>query len=783
MAIEFKRFPKKIRADRVRIRAAPTDPLCYDVSLSSAGALESTNEEPRALGIRHQHAAQRAVFAYCILSAIVCAIALCIVLRVYRLNLHVPFTYWGDALYFDAWVKGLMQGHLPWHHPRLGAPFGADWRDFPINLTIEALVVRVLAIFTSSSGLVLNLLWMLSLAMCAGLATYALQRLGIERWTAASLGVIYALQPFAFYRGVAHLNLVFYLVPLLATGAIEIAAGRLPHSQKHEPRPGRSGLRRLIAIFPGIPLYLVLACVAQGFSYIYNAFFSVVIFTVAALIAFIVFRRRSLLITGLIATFIICSTTLINLTPSVIYWTEHGRNPAMAYKTPVDAETYGLKLRHLLTPVPDNPLPPLRYIEKKLDNAGFTGENENAMSKLGTIGSIGLLFLLGSALVFCLHPSIQSELYGRVLGACSALTLACLLLATVGGFGTFFNVFVAPDIRCYDRIVVFVDFFAITAVGLLLTRAFTRLDHLKWSKLVPVGALAVLVVFGVSDQAVTATYRDNIPRESQFGSDASFVRAIESTLPRGASVFQLPFTDFPAEGPPFRMREYDQSRPYLCSDTLRWSWGGISGREAGEWARQTSALPVKEMLANLSAAGFSGLWIDRFGYAPGTSPEREIAVELGSRPLLRSDGRIAFYNLSAYRERLRTSSMLGNATGKHVEVTFLQGFYGEERNGSHIRRWCSQHDLMLIHNGLPQSRTVKLMMTLQTNGAKEILTISSMGRSETIKIAGQKAYTRTLELPARGSASVFFDCKGGPINAPADPRSVYFGLIDPRVVE
>jgi len=358
------------------------------------------------------------------------------------------------------------------------------------------------------------------------------------------------------------------------------------------------------------------------------------------------------------------------------------------------------------------------------------------------------------------------------------------LLATVGGFGSLFNVFVAPDIRCYTRIVVFIEFFAIAAIGLLLTRVSLWFRRRNWSKPVLAGALGLLVAFGVSDQAVTAGYRDNLSRERQFKLDDAFVKSVESVLPRNALVFQLPFTDFPAEAPPFHMLEYDQSRPYLHSDTLRWSWGGISGREAAEWARQASTLPVKDMLAHLSAAGFSGIWIDRFGYPPGTSPEVKIRAALVSQPMERSDGRIAFYDLRAYTKELKTA-VPGDVSPaeRHVEITFLKGFFSEERNDKQTWRWGSQHDVMLIHNGLPQSRTVKLMTTLQTNGAEENLTISVGGQPEKVRVAGQRAYARTLQLPPEGSAIVSFDCEGAPISAPGDPRSIYFGLINPRVVE
>jgi hypothetical protein len=727
----------------------------------------------------------------CIFSSIVCACALCYLLRVDRLDLHVPFSYWGDALYFDSWVKGLMSGNWPWQNPQLGMPFGADWRDFPVTLTIEAILVRVFAVFTSSPGLVLNLIWLLGTTACAGIAAYCLQRLGIHKWVAGSLSILYALQPFTFYRGVAHFNLLFYLVPLLATGAIEIAAGRIPVSQSDKGATVSPLPARLIGAFRSIPAYLYLACFAQGISYIYNSFFACILFAVAALLAYAVSHRKSGLFAGALAIFVVGCAAATSLAPSLAYWANHGNNPAMAYKSPVQAEIYGLKLRHLFTPIPGNPFPPLHYIQTKLDNAGFTGDYENATSRLGTIGSVGLLFLFAWTLVSCLEKRSGDDHSFTILGACATLALTCLLLATVGGFGALFNVFVSPDIRCYNRVVVFIDFFALTAVGLLLTGAAAWWLRRNWPKAAFAAVLTVLVAFGVLDQAVTAAYRDAAPRETQFRLDAAFVRSVESILPRNASVFQLPDTNFPLDPGAFHMLPYDQSRAYLHSDSLRWSWGGLTGREPGNWTHQIASLPVKDMLASLSAAGFSAIWIDRFGYAPGASPERQIAAALNTQVVERSDARIAFYDLRGYPQ-LTASKQSGDIqlTKEYalhpVEITYPSGFYAEERNDRVTWRWSLQNAVIQLHNNLPQTRTVKLQMILQTGRKQpDAMLISAAGQSQKIdaNIDGVP-YVRTIRLSPGQTIDVSFHCECNPIQIPSgELRRIYFGIINPNLVE
>ena len=80
------------------------------------------------------------------------------------------------------------------------------------------------------------------------------------------LGALYAFQPYAFYRNVEHVNLAFPFVPLLALLCLRIAGTR------PEDEDGRE--RRL----------LLLACVAQGFSYVYYSVFACALLAVAAAI-------------------------------------------------------------------------------------------------------------------------------------------------------------------------------------------------------------------------------------------------------------------------------------------------------------------------------------------------------------------------------------------------------------------------------------------------------------------------------------------------------------------
>src|SRR5204862_367728 len=79
---------------------------------------------------------------------------------------------------------------------------------------------------------------------------------------------------------------------------------------------------------------------------------------------------------------------------------------------------------------------------------------------LGLVGSIGFLYLLGR---LCLRRPGRGT---RLADGLAVLTLAGLLLATVGGLGVVLSLLAAPEIRAYNRIVIFLAFFSFAAVAL-----------------------------------------------------------------------------------------------------------------------------------------------------------------------------------------------------------------------------------------------------------------------------------------------------------------------------
>jgi phosphoglycerol transferase len=339
------------------------------------------------------------------------------------------------------------------------------------------------------------------------------------------------------------------------------------------------------------------------------------------------------------------------------------------------------------------------------------------------------------------------------------LTLACILFATVGGFSDFFSAFVSPDIRCYTRIFPFLGFFCVAAAATLLPPIERRVPaHF----LVPL-LLAIAVLAGY-DQAVPSRANDH--RQDMFRRDGEFVRQIETALPNDSMVFQLPYPDFPNEISPGKTALNDMLRPYLHSSKYRWSWPAVSGTTAGEWNRLAAGLPVPEMLHAIAQRGFSGLWIDQDGYAPGTSPEKAISTELGARPQLSQDGRFAFFDVRGYR----------STAPSPVQVLFERGFYYEERGGGHVWHWSLRRGRLTLVNPMDTARRVSLSMHIQTpDGKPYIVRIAFPGKTD--QVSGETIYRRTIDLPPSRPISVDLECDCPPVK-PAGARALYFFVSD-----
>lgn len=508
----------------------------------------------------------------------------------WRRDFHVPLQYSEDALEYLMQAQGTIQNGWWWTHPNLGAPGVFQQLSYPSNTNVDQAIVWAVRLLTTEPGLNLNVSWMLMVALSSLVMTGCLRIVGISRATAALAGVLYALLPYALSRNIQHFSLAIYLVPIPCAGALAVASGRVALSARRQ-------------------LGLVGGCVLVGLDYTYYAFFAVFVLLVATVIAAVRDRQSRAWRHGLLFVTAVGVATALNLAPSLRLWAVDGKPLVIPAKTTAESELYGLKIRQLVSPVPDHPFPPFARWETLERRAAFPSETENTSSRLGLLASIGFVILLGTLVVPGARLRTKDP---ELVAAAAGLTLALILLGTIGGFGSLFSLLISPEIRAYNRICPFIAFFAWVAVATWLDAVRPR--RRPWRAVL---VFAVLM-FGIWDQvgALAPLNRAYGATRTEWTTIEAFARALEHQMPPGTMVFQLPLTTYLNDSGEGRMRTYDEIKPYLVSPTLHWSYPALDNAVV-RWQHAVARLPPRVMAHALRDAGFRAIVIDRAGYADG----------------------------------------------------------------------------------------------------------------------------------------------------------------------
>ncbi|MFP5391352.1 MAG: hypothetical protein ACLGI6_07375 [Gammaproteobacteria bacterium] len=679
-------------------------------------------------------------------------------LRLRGYPLWVPFTYHeSDVVVMLMYIKGLLQDGWPLTMTHLSAPFSYSGPSFPMQTSFDWLLIKAMSAFTGDPGLLINVFWLSTAVMSAWSAAYGAWQLRASSLLACACGLLYAFLPFAMMRFTHHLNLVYYLVPLHCLLAATIAGG--PDSVRN--------VRQVHAV-------TLVACVLQGFDYVYYSFFAVLLFGVAALLRWRRGQWRTLAL-PVLAAGLVTVATAINLAPAMLAWKEHGKPPEIGYKSAAEAEAYGVKLRRLLLPHPDNPIRPLAKYAQKDAAAGFPLENENQTARLGLFGAFGMLLML----VLRLRRAGADA--PRALETVSALGLATFLVITVGGFGAIINVLSVPDIRGYNRFSVFLSFFALVAAALWLQARLAGTSRtVQW---LGKGAILLFALLSLRDQLLDARgylhhQQANIERATR---ERQAVARLEQLLPHETLVLQLPFTGYPPISTIEHMESYDHARYSLWSQHLRWSWPSFSQRHR-QWQDKLAALEGQALLDAATLSGFGAIWIDRNAYKDRGEALVASLRLAGVRVLDIGQPGIVVLDLREAKalqlQRLGQAAFANQARAlleAAPVVEFARGFYEEERAASgQLFRWSKQKAKLTLRNLMdkPVQACVRFQLAVPNGGS---VRIAGMGAPRDIPATSAP---RTVQFPLRldASAAVNLDLStsAARLDAPGDPRSLYF---------
>lgn len=680
-------------------------------------------------------------------------------------DLTVPFNYWGDTLWFLVPIKSLIENGNPYSVPQLSAPFELSAAAFPSMTNLDWAVMKLMSPVAKGSGHLLNLFWIATIVATGWLAAFSLRLLGVRRgWLCVIMGVAYALLPYAFMRNVAHISLVYYAVAPICVLAAQLAMG-LP-----------SGIDRAVMFVSSAAL------VAQGFGYVYNSFFTVLLLGFAAISGYLKTRQRGSLKVGAYAIILVLSTASLNLVPSFWSWASFGKPADIGYKSASEAEIYGLKLRRMLTPHEANALPLLSSWGKSDARANFPNENENVTARLGTLGALGLILLIARILI---PESFRGRAPPSVFDALATLTLFCLLVTTVGGLGAIFNQLI-PDFRAYNRFSVFIAFLSIAGLAIWIETLLDSARSRRWHSAL---ALVVAAVFAVSIYDQTLDARPLVNRrtsdEAAAHFERAFVGALEKILPAGSAMFQLPVTEFPSDGGRLHMLTYDHARAYLASSTLRWSWPSFSKRHRA-WQASLDGLDGDELATRLVLSRFRAVWIDRNGYEDRGQSMVDGLQRSGAIELLAGESqRYVVMDLAGVEKKLRNKwsesefRRRQTAVLSQPGVAWKRGFYAVEVMPSGIPiRWSRKESHLKLINWLDSPRSTRLAFEIVAGRSGQV-TVSGDGVPTTVVDVGVEPTSVHLPItiPPNGKLDVVLNSNVGRVALPpGETRDLHFQL-------
>ncbi len=556
------------------------------------------------------------------------------------LDLEVPFTYeGGDALSAGFYVKTIINYGWVWYNPSLGAPFGLDFRAYPLTEALHIAIICVMSLFVHDWPVVLNLFYLLGFVLTAITTLFLLREFSVSGPASVTAAILFAFLPSHFLRGEPHVFLAsYYVVPLTSVVILWIACGY--------PFSGRR--RWLAGIFS----------VLTGISGTYYAFFGAGFLLFAGLRGSLRKHNFQPMLAAIVCSSLLSAATVATLIPNILFLRQQGMEAvnAAVVRSPHDAEVYGLRIAQMLLPVTHHRVPLLARIKdtynyKELGGSLAAGGNasENDEASLGLIASAGFIAIFAS-LLFRLG---RDELWQSLI----LMTGSAVLLATIGGLGAVL-IFIVPQVHAYNRISVYIAVWSLFAAALLWDRTVNRLKSPALRRAAPLLLIPILVA-GILDQAPAVVWNTPWPTmKAEYENDQSFVEEIERRLPPAAMIYELPYVPFPEYPPVGKMLDYDLFRGYLHSSDLRWSYAAMKGSAAAAWERKAANQPVPQFVAYLVQNGFKGIYLDRFGFdesnrnyiAGGSSLvlfEGALNSILGPPAVVSANQRLVFYLLPA----------------------------------------------------------------------------------------------------------------------------------------
>lgn len=576
-----------------------------------------------------------------VITVIVSLIIILVSLRIWEVDINVPVAFGDDGslgclLYKSIYQYGLKGAYF---NPMLGAPEASALVDTPfldLNLILET---DLLSKILPSANSITYVLYILTFPFAAFTMYVLLSKLLKSTFLRSFFSITYAITPYHFFRGMGHLTLShYYIVPIALYLMILVY---------EEEFDGIMPVRYRNQKWKTLVMYV--ACIISGTGNIYYAFFGLFCVSCAFLGKLINQKGIASFFKSFIheacVIYAIFLGVFIGLLPKIVYTFSHGQNEIAGGRIPLESEIYALKIIQLLLPTQNNRIKSLAEINHTY-SSNAVNINENSWSTLGIVASIGFFVACIWIITKIISRANKQKVYACAsrINLYSFAILAILLYSMAGGFGTFVNYWITPEIRCFNRSSIFVVALCLCILGMIGDDYLEKKGGvLRYAQYVIWGGLGIFVLYS-EIPFNTPGWQDTLKQEDMVL--RSFFDKVEGAVPDNAMVYELPHMNFPENGPIANMADYEPAIGYVYTDNIRWSYGGMKGRVSAAESLFIDDGMSMSFVKGVLDAGFSGVYIDTKGY--GDEGETIISFysdTLNLTPIVSGDGWLYFYNI------------------------------------------------------------------------------------------------------------------------------------------
>jgi len=626
------------------------------------------------------------------------------------------------------------------HNTRqVGAPYVGNWNDYPATEDFliwgTGILAKVIGLFAAANFLVMLLQTLAALAFY-----YAARRLKCDwRWSFAG-ALLFGLAPFGFAHSLHHFVITAYWH--MALGVLVCFWLSNGHGLK----------------FRSKDYWIAVAvAVATGWQNVYFTSIFIQMVGIALIIQWVRHGWRAALPALSIGCTAFAAFMVMNL-HMIGYALLHGHNPSAAVRIYAHLEYYGFKLVDCFMPFPTHRIPAFANLGRRFYQWTILPAEIPPACYFGLAGIAAFLWMG----VYTVRNAIARD--RKRIPFEAVLTLWIFFYSTVGGVNAIVGMLKFEMFRSTTRYCV-----VILCISLLFAARRLSLIAKRWPSPWPTLVPLLVGVLGLWELLPPTAGEDIGMTATVVNSDRLFAQEMESTLPKGGMVFQLPVMDFP-ESPIPGVSSYDHFRPYLYTHDLRYSFGSDKGRVHDAWQRVIVGLPPAAQIAALERYGFSGIYVNTAGY-----PDRGQALLAEYK----AAGRTQVFESTLkdlYCVVLKPSM---NPELPPAGPLFTDGWYTEQdgSNGQQREHLASGNAYVLLTN--PTSAPIeKYARFFVATVAPRTVTVQGDGAYQSWHVDQQHAATVTnlhLTLPP-GESRIFFSTEAPP--TPQQMGMITFDIVN-----